>query len=154
MHNKDIKKWIFVILYLFLVSCKTHDEKKNYSIKQSASENAKLLDSKFQGEFSSTVETEETTSGTASITYHFNIKNNVAVLTTTTYHEPIRCNGNYKVIENNNILELYYSGNEESCKLKNPNFTIKNDNNTYFIKGLGGEATFNEWIKLSKNNGK
>ncbi|MEY8758752.1 hypothetical protein [Chryseobacterium tongliaoense] len=156
MHNKNIKKWIFVVLYLFLVSCKTHDEKKNYSIKQSASENAKLLDSKFQGEFSSTVETEETTSGTASITYHFNIKNNVAVLTTTTYHEPIRCNGNYMVVENNNnnFLELYYSGSEKSCKSKNPNFTIKNDNNTYFIKGLGGEATFNEWIKLSKSKGK
>ncbi|GAE66282.1 hypothetical protein SAMN05421692_4374 [Chryseobacterium indologenes] len=49
-------------VYLFLFSCKTHEENKKYTIKESATENIKSLDSKFQGEFSSTVETEETTS--------------------------------------------------------------------------------------------
>ncbi|MCJ7934536.1 MAG: hypothetical protein MUW56_13125 [Chryseobacterium sp.] len=140
---------IFILFHLFSISCKTHDENKKY-IKESTTENVKLFDSKFQGEFSSTVETEETTSGTASITYHFSIKNDVAILTTTTYHEPIRCNGNYKALENNGILELYYSGDEESCKSKNAKFKIKRENNKFYIQGLGGEATFNEWIELSK----
>jgi hypothetical protein len=150
MHSKNIRKWTFILLSLFLISCKTHDENKKYSVKQSAAENNKQSDSQFQGEFSSTVETDETTSGTGSITYHFNIKGYTAVLTTTTYHEPIRCNGNYKTVENNGILELYYSGNEENCKSKNANFKIKQENNKYYIQGLGGEATFNEWIELSK----
>lgn len=126
-------------------------ELKNDTIKNTTSENIKLLDSKFQGEFSATVETEETTSGTASITYHFNIKKDVAVLTTTTYHEPIRCNGNYKTIESNDILELYYAGGEENCKSKTAAFEIKKENNKYFIKGLGGEGTINEWIELVKS---
>lgn len=97
------------------------------------------------------METEETTSGTASITYYFNIKNNVTVLTTTTFHEPIVCNGNYKLIEKNNILELYYSGSEKNCKSENANFKIKEQNNKYFITRLGGEATYNEWIELKKH---
>ena len=150
MHNKVINKWIYLILCLFLITCKTNDENKKYSVKQSTSENVKIPDSKFQGEFSATIDTDETTSGTANITYHFNIKSEIAVLETTTYHEPIRCNGNYKVIENNNIAKLYYSGNEKNCQSKNANFEIKNENNKYFIKGLGGEGTINEWIKLLK----
>ncbi|VFA43394.1 hypothetical protein [Chryseobacterium indologenes] len=137
-------------VYLFLFSCKTHEENKKYKIKESATENIKSLDAKFQGEFSSTVETEETTSGTASITYHFNIKNDIAVLTTKTYHEPIRCNGNYKAVENNGILELFYAGDEESCQSKKSKFKIKLENKKYYLQGLGGEATFNEWIELTR----
>jgi hypothetical protein len=140
--NKDskVKKWVLVMLYLFLISCKTHDENKKHFTK--LTENVKLSEPKFQGEFSAAVETEETTSGMANITYHFVIKNDVAVLTTSTYHEPIRCNGDYKAIANNDMLELYYSGNEENCKSQNANFKIKNENNTYFVQGLGGEANY------------
>lgn len=152
MMDKDvkIKKWVLVLFYLLLISCKTHDENKKQLTKQPTTENVKLSEPKFQGEFSAAVETEETTSGMANITYHFVIKNDVAVLTTSTYHEPIRCNGDYKAIANNDILELYYSGNEENCKSQNANFKIKKENNSYFVQGLGGEATFNEWIELSK----
>ncbi len=119
--------------YLFLFSCKTHEENKKYTTKEAATENIRSLDSKFQGEFSSTVETEETTSGTASITYHFDIKNDIAVLTTKTYHEPIRCNGNYKAVENNGILELFYAGDEESCQSKNSKSSWKTKNITYKV---------------------
>lgn len=151
MHN-NLKKWIFIISCLFLITCKTHDDNQKQNLKKSSpKENVKVLNSKIQGKFLSKVETEETTSGTASITYYFNIKNNVAVLTTTTFHEPIVCNGNYSVIEKNNVLELYYSGSEKNCKSENANFIIKNENNNYFIKGLGGEATYNEWIELKKH---
>ncbi|MCT2408061.1 hypothetical protein NZD88_10970 [Chryseobacterium antibioticum] len=138
------------MLYLFLISCKTHDENKKHPTEKPTTENVKLSESKFLGEFSAAVETEETTSGTANITYHFVIKNDVAILTTSTYHEPVRCNGNYKAIVNDDMLELYYSGNEENCKSQNASFKIKKENNSYFVQGLGGETTFNEWIELSK----
>lgn len=106
MHN-NLKKWIFIIFCLFLITCKIHDDNQKQNVqKPSPKENVKVLNSKFQWEFSSRVETEETTSGTASMTYFFNIKNNVALLTITTFHEPIVCNGNYNVIEKNNVLEL------------------------------------------------
>jgi hypothetical protein len=152
MHN-NLKKWRFIIFCLFLITCKTHDDnQKQIEKKSSSKEDVKLLNSKFQGEFSTKVETEETTSGTASINYFFHIKNNTAALTTTTFHEPIICNGNYKIIENNNnILELYYSGNDENCKSKDAKFKIKEQNNKYFITGLGDEATYNEWIELKEN---
>jgi len=115
------------------------------------SENLQTVNSNFSGDFSVTQETEETTTGTAYITYNFSIKKDKAVLATETYHEPIICNGDYKIIENNNnILELYYSGNDKNCQSITPNFKIKKENNTYYIKGVGGEATFNEWIKLDK----
>ena len=135
---------------LFLINCNTHGDNQNSS-KQSDQENVKLPGSEFQGEFSSTVETEETTSGTANITYSFVINDTIAVLTTNTYHEPIRCNGNYKIIEKNSILELYYAGNDKNCKSENANFKIKKENNKYFVKGLGGEATINDWIPCSKS---
>jgi len=114
------------------------------------SENLQTVNSNFSGDFSVTQETEETTTGTAYITYNFSIKKDKAVLATETYHEPIICNGDYKIIENNNILELYYSGDDKNCQSTTPNFKIKKEKNTYFIQGVGGEATFNEWIQLKK----
>ncbi|MBE9600758.1 hypothetical protein [Pedobacter sp. MC2016-24] len=151
MPTKKIKKWIFILPCLFLINCNTHGDNKNHSGKKSAQDTVKSPGSEFQGEFSSTVETEETTSGTANITYNFVINSTVAVLTTNTYHEPIRCNGNYKIIEKNSILELYYAGNDKNCKSENANFKIKKENDKYFIKGLGGEATINDWIPCSKS---
>lgn len=150
MHN-ILKNCIFIIFCLFLITCKTHDDNKKQNVKNSASENLELLNSKIQGKFLSKVETEETTDGIASISYYFNIRNNVAVLTTTTFHEPIVCNGNYSIIKKNNVLELYYSGSEKNCKSETANFKIKEQNNKYFITGLGGEATYNEWIELKQH---
>lgn len=126
-----------------------HDNKNKFSnINQS--ENSNTINSKFIGHFSVTQTTEETTTGTAFIKYSFSIKKDKAILVTETYQEPIICNGDYKTLEKNDILELYYSGNEKNCKSAIPNFKIKKENNTYFIKGVGGEATFNEWIQLDK----
>ncbi|WP_316735690.1 hypothetical protein [Pedobacter aquatilis] len=109
---------------------------------------AQVKKSSFDGNFSIRIETEETTTGTASITYIFEIKKDYATLTTTTYHEPIRCNGSYKTLENDNILTLKYNGKEANCK--STTFTIKKQDNNYFIKGAGGEATYNTWLKLNK----
>jgi len=115
--------------------------------------NAKSINKKFQGQFSVYVETEFTTNGMASITYYFTISKNKALLKTNSYHEPILCNGEYKTVEKGNILELYYVENEdERCKQINNSFSIKKENNKYFIKGVGGEGTFNEWIELTKRS--
>jgi hypothetical protein len=108
------------------------------------------INKKYQGKFSSTVDTDATTSGNASITYNFTISTNKVLLETSTYHEPISCNGEYKAIEKENILELYYKGNENSCKSLKPSFKIKEEGEKYYIKGTGGEATYNEWIFLNK----
>ncbi|MDR3022664.1 hypothetical protein [Chryseobacterium sp.] len=53
------------------------------------------------------------------------------------------CKGNYKIkqIQNNEINLI----NDDNC-----HFKIKKENNTYFIKGIGDEATSNEWIELDK----
>jgi|GEM_PF-4079939 len=133
---------------------KTNDVKQsdedNQTINDPELKGVESINPTFQGNFSLTLETEETTAGTAYIQYSFNIKRDIATLTTVTYHEPITCNGDYKVIENNKILELHYSGNEKNCKSKEPNFRIKKEGLDYFIKGVGGEGTFNEWIQINK----
>lgn len=37
-----------------------------------------------------------------------------------------------------------------SCKKSKPNYLIKKEGQEYFIKGVGGEATYNEWVKMKK----
>ncbi|MCX8532637.1 hypothetical protein [Chryseobacterium luquanense] len=106
----------------------------------------------FDGNYSVYVETEATSTGMASISYSFKINGNNAILETNTYHEPIRCNGKYLIKINNNILELSYSDEEENCRSDSPVFYIKKEENKFFIKGVGGESTFYEWILLKKNN--
>jgi hypothetical protein len=128
----------------------TAADNKNDLPNTRTSENLQAINFNFSGDFSVIQETEETTTGTAYIAYNFSIKKDKAVLITETYHEPITCNGNYKIIENNNILELYYSGDDKNCQSTTPIFKIKKKKNTYFIQGVGGEATFNEWIQLKK----
>lgn len=147
---KKLNIKILLFLIFPLISCKISDDNKNKPTNIHKTENSNTINPKFIGDFSVTQATEETTTGTASIKYSFSIKKNKAVLTTETYHEPIICNGDYKIIESNNILELYYSGNDKNCQSITPNFKIKKENNTYYIKGVGDETTFNEWIKLDK----
>lgn len=65
-----------------------------------------------------------------------------------TYHEPLRCIGNYRSIVKNDILHLYYLGDDEYCRTENANFLFKSENNKLFVKGLGGDATAFDWIEL------
>lgn len=143
--KQELKYWIFLLL--FLISFKTHDKNKTISNRL---ENVQIVNTKFLGTFSTTTQTEETTNGTAYITYSFVIENDKATLDTNSFHEPITCNGDYKGYYKNNVLELYYDGKENNCKSKKPNFIIKKIGRNYLIKGIGGEATINEWIKLRK----
>lgn len=105
---------------------------------------------KYIGTFSVGVETEATTTGMASIEYTFTITNESVQLETNTYHEPIRCNGTYKALEKENILELYYTGDEEFCDTESPMFFLKEKRGKLYAQGLGGEGTYHDWIKLDR----
>ncbi|MEC3875465.1 hypothetical protein [Chryseobacterium salviniae] len=107
--------------------------------------------SSFNGTFSVYVETEQTSTGKASITYNFSIKDSIANLNTNTYHEPINCNGKYRTKEKENILELYYNNGDDFCKQKLPNFIIKYEKGKYLIKGVGNEATNKDWLIIDKD---
>ena len=108
------------------------------------------IHSNYIGTFSASVETEATTTGMGSIDYTFTITNESVQLETNTYHEPITCNGTYKAVEKKNLLELYYAGKEEFCNTENPMFFLKEEGGSLYAKGLGGEGTFNDWIKLKR----
>ncbi len=125
---------------------------QNKVLKKSVKISNKSISAYFIGKFNKLVETEETTSGTASIHYYFTITKDKVKLETITYHEPIMCNGEYIANEKGNILELVYTGKEKNCFSKKPDFLIKREKNKYYIKGLGGEGSINVWLELKKEN--
>lgn len=169
MINKYISKILVIaFMVLLLLNCKS-EPKKEALLKESVDNIVKdsidniVKDSidnstvfskeileKYKGVFSKTIETEATTSGMASITYKFSILDSTVILEQESYHEPLNCLGKYRAIENDNILELYYEGDEAYCKTEEPNFKLKKEGNKFFMKGLGGEGTFNTWIEIKK----
>lgn len=142
-------KIILMSCLILLFSCKNHDTAPKEKTKFQVSK-YKEIPSKYIGEFSIQTETESTTTGMASISYYFTIKKNEAFLKTNTYHEPIRCNGKYKIIAKADYIELHYDGEESNCKSKYPDFEIKKEKESFFIKGVGNEAASIDWRKLTK----
>ena len=51
-------------------------------------------------------------------------------------------------IEKGNQLEIYYNGDQLNCVGIDPKFIIKKDKTQFYIKGVGGESTNNEWILM------
>lgn len=144
-----MSKIFLMYLCLLCVSCKYRGS-KSYKIEQTKTVTNQTLPLKYIGEFSVSTETEATTTGMASISYYFTIKKNEVTLKTNTYHEPIRCNGKYKIIDKDSLIELYYAGEELNCKSEYPDFKIKNNGKKYFIQGVGNEANSIEWVELNK----
>lgn len=142
-------KTIFLITIFLLNSCQKFNNGNNTTSTKHISANVKIPEI-YYGQFSAEVATEETTTGTASISYNFSITKKGVILSTNTYHEPIRCNGRYDVKLKNHILELFYDDTEQNCKGDDANFRIKKVGPKLFIQGLGGEGTFNEWIEMKK----
>ncbi|MEN2400567.1 ankyrin repeat domain-containing protein [Flavobacterium sp. MC2016-06] len=105
---------------------------------------------KFLGQFEVSTEGELTNEGTGHTTYYFTITTNGTVLKSKAFMGDFLCEGNYKTAEKDNILELYYNENDDRCKKLAPTYLIKLEGDKYFIKGVGGEGTINEWIKLDK----
>jgi hypothetical protein len=108
--------------------------------------NTKDATENYDGSHSVSVETDATTTGMASISYNFNIKKGITNLSLTTYHESNLCEGKYFAIEKNNLLEVYYFGDQLSCISIDPKFHIKKEGKNFYIKGVGGEATYNQWV--------
>jgi len=104
----------------------------------------------YQGNFSTFVNTESTSTGMASITYNFKINPQSIVLKENTYHEPIICEGFYNAIKEENILKLYYFGNDMNCVSIEPKFRIKYEKGNYYIKGIGSLSTVDNWIEMKK----
>jgi hypothetical protein len=107
-------------------------------------------DSKWIGKYSVYAEGDATMTTVSSTTYTFEINPSGTNLTTTTVHDPIRCNGKYRIQEQNDQLLLFYDGDEPGCKSDSSSFTIKKEAEKFYIKGVGGEATFNEWVLMEK----
>ncbi|WP_337966765.1 ankyrin repeat domain-containing protein [uncultured Flavobacterium sp.] len=105
---------------------------------------------KFLGKFEAHVDGEYSTEGRGNTTYYFTITTNEIVLKSESFMGDYLCQGNYKGVEKEDILELYYIENDDRCKHSKPNFFIKKDGEKYFIKGVGGEATYNDWVKIDK----
>jgi hypothetical protein len=128
-----------------------HNQHEENNIKQLPNqESSTTILSTFIGTFSVSVETEATTTGMTSIDYSFTITNESVQLEINTYHEPITCSGTYKAVGKKNLLELYYAGKEEFCNTERPMFFLKEEGGSLYAKGLGGEGTFNDWIKLKR----
>lgn len=112
--------------------------------------NIKPIAQEFQGKFTASVQGEYTENGTGSTTYYFTITKNKIDLKSEAFMGDFVCEGEYKGIQDGNILELYYDREDERCINLKPTYLIKKEDDTYFIKGIGGEGTINDWIKLDE----
>jgi len=132
---------------------KTNDQEIYNLLNQLLKDKVKFstpITEKFLGKFEANVDGEYTTEGRGHTTYYFTITTNEIVLKSESFMGDYLCQGNYKGVEKEDVLELYYIENDDRCKKSKPNFFIKKDGEKYFIKGVGGEATYNEWVKLKK----
>lgn len=112
----------------------------------------KPIPKEFQGKFSVNVETEITSTGMANITYHFSILKDKVMLEMESFHEPVTCMGAYKALQHENVLDLFYVENDDiRCKQINNTFSIKKENDKYYVKGAGALATSEDWVELSKD---
>lgn len=130
------------------------NDQEIYNLLNQLNDKAKLstpITEKFLGKFEANTEGELTSEGTGRTTYYFTITTNGIVLKSEAFKGDFLCEGNYKGVEKDNILELYYNENDDRCKQSKPNYLIKKDGEKFFIKGVGGEGTINEWIKIDKN---
>jgi hypothetical protein len=132
------------------------DQKKNTndSILKNEDENITnneinpLIEKKFLGKYTISVETDETTNGTAIMNYEFEIFEDNIFLKIDTLHEPIKCGGQYDFKMKDGNLQLFYAGIDESCPRDYPLFEIKSERGKLFIKGIGGEGTNKLWLEL------
>ncbi|KMQ69263.1 hypothetical protein ACM39_03980 [Chryseobacterium sp. FH2] len=111
-----------------------------------------IIPKEFQRKFFAYTETEATTTGMGSISYYFNGSADNVKLTKNTYHETINCEGEYVGNIQNNILKLFYVGDDMNCISIEPKFSIKMEKDKYLIKGVGGERTNNQWLLMNNEN--
>lgn len=101
------------------------------------------------GHYSISVAGEMTTTGESNTTWNIRVNGRYADVTSTTYHEPIVCNGQYIAVVANEMVELNYNGDDPNCKQQSPNFIIKQVDGKFYIKGPFGEANHDQWLECS-----
>ncbi|MDR2236625.1 MAG: hypothetical protein LBE92_10915 [Chryseobacterium sp.] len=104
------------------------------------------LINKYDGVYNVIIETSIPSAEIARSKYTFTIKGQNVDLSLITYLNPPLCEGKYFAVEKNNMLELYYFGDQLSCISIDPKFYIKKEGKKFYIKGIEGEATYNQWI--------
>lgn len=81
--------------------------------------------------------------------YTFIINDDKASIVTNSYHEPVFCDGEYKVLKKNNQLLIIYAGdNPDFCNQNQANFIIKKEKNIFYIKG--SDFYIEKWLLLKK----
>ncbi|MFN4152157.1 MAG: hypothetical protein ACK4IX_14545, partial [Candidatus Sericytochromatia bacterium] len=108
----------------------------------------KMVNKNFIGKYTVSVEGDHANHGIEMYDYEINISENEISL-----HETNRelCSGRYIGKENNNTLELYYvQDDDERCVRGKAKYTIKKEGGQFYIQGVGGEGTYNEWTPLKK----
>ena len=110
----------------------------------------KPIAEEFQGKFKAEADGEYTNDGQGHTTYYFTITKNKIDLKYEAFRGDFVCEGEYKGIQNGTILELYYDREDDHCLKLDPTYLIKKEDDNFFIKGIGGEGTINDWIKIDK----
>ncbi|SHL82458.1 hypothetical protein [Flavobacterium chilense] len=148
----DNNKWIFIKKIASNKIDKKGITLYNDLLLEYKLKDAKPIPKEFQGKFSVNVETEITSTGMANITYHFSILKDKVMLEMESFHEPVTCMGTYKALQHENVLDLFYVENDDiRCKEINHAFSIKKENDKYYIKGAGSLATSEDWVELNKS---
>ncbi|MCL9805311.1 hypothetical protein NAT51_07250 [Flavobacterium amniphilum] len=108
--------------------------------------------SEWEGKYTISIDGDRLSDGSVSgRTWNFSITEYTIILETSSYHEPIFCEGNYIYEFKNSILDLYYIGLVENCKSSAPNFRIKRDGDNYCISSPDFyDEKEGEWHKLIK----
>lgn len=105
--------------------------------------------SRWKGIYTVGVEGEETAAGTSNTRWTIDIGDNAVQVSSVTYHDPILCNGAYRAVEHAGKLELYYDGDDSSCRKATANFIIKKEHGKFYAQGPFGEANVGQWLELS-----
>lgn len=102
----------------------------------------------FDGTHNVVVETSIPSAEIARSKYSFTINQGLVNLSLVTYLEPPICDGKYHAIEVNNVLEVYYAGEELSCFSIEPQFYIKKENNKFYIKSKKNREGVEGWLLM------
>ncbi|EOL9002359.1 hypothetical protein ACOZ12_001213 [Cronobacter turicensis] len=83
--------------------------------------------------------------------YDITISNEmIANIRLTTWHAPLSCVGDYRMVHKENKFFLSYIDGVENCPYPAPQYEIKKENGEYFIKGIIIAYANNKWVKMVK----
>lgn len=147
INQKDLEGASFID-YIKRIKNKLNNEDVMYYEKLISNNDTKIVAKEFIGKFTVSVEGDHANHGIEMYDYEINISENEISLNETNREF---CSGSYRGIENNNKLELFYAqDDDERCVRSKAKYTIKKEGGQFYIQGVGGEGTYNEWTPLKK----